>query len=295
MRSLLLDAPSATPLPPRGLTLRGEALAALGRSGEAYGLLGALRQQQALAETRLAGLEAAVGGCIAARSGRRQRAGRPLGSAAQIAAQRSRRRRRVCRTRRRDALGRSGGPKHRTRTGRALGRIAGDVVRTPADRPARPSAARVPKRWLQAHPASPALLTTLARLARAQGQWPQAEAYLHRALAQGAHRDAWEELGDGFAQAGDDALARQSYANALRAARGEADARIARPGPAPDHLRPGRGRGTRRAWRAAIEGMTAPSCAAVHLPLHAGGGMRTRKRFVPPCPAGPGAGAQRVR
>ena len=78
------------------------------------------------------------------------------------------------------------------------------------------------ERWLQAHPASPALLLTLARLSREQGQWPQAEEYLHRAIAQGAGSEAWEELGHGFAQGDDDAHARLCYANALRAARGEA-------------------------------------------------------------------------
>src|SRR3546814_1245488 len=76
--------------------------------------------------------------------------------------------------------------------------------------------------WLQSQPARPALLLTLARLARAQGQWPQAQDYLHRALAQGAGSEAWEEFGHGFAGASDDASARIAYANALRAARGEA-------------------------------------------------------------------------
>ena len=78
------------------------------------------------------------------------------------------------------------------------------------------------ERWLQAHPASPALLLTLARLSREQNQWPQAEGYLHRALAQGAGADAWEELGHGFAATGDEPRARLSYANALRATRNEA-------------------------------------------------------------------------
>ena len=61
----------------------------------------------------------------------------------------------------------------------------------------------------------------LARLARAQGQWSQAEEYLHRALAQGAGSAAWEELGSGLAAAGDEPRARLSYANALRASRNE--------------------------------------------------------------------------
>ncbi|HWS77193.1 MAG TPA: heme biosynthesis HemY N-terminal domain-containing protein, partial [Thermomonas sp.] len=52
-----LDAAKAQPLPPRGLRLRAEALAAAGRSFEAYGLLGALRQQQALPTARLDALQ----------------------------------------------------------------------------------------------------------------------------------------------------------------------------------------------------------------------------------------------
>ena len=77
------------------------------------------------------------------------------------------------------------------------------------------------QRWLQQHPGSPALLLTLARLARARGEWPQAQDYLRRAIAQGAGPDAWEELGDGYATTGDDSRARAAYANALRAQRGE--------------------------------------------------------------------------
>lgn len=218
---VLLDAPSATPLPPRGLTLRGEALAALGRSGEAYGLLGALRQQQALAETRLAGLEAqwaaaslheaADANVLADRWEALPKSLRNDPAAVAAYAERA------AAMRWDEAAARSIEHALDARWDESLATLYGRLpIGRLAERRTRAEA------WLQAHPASPALLTTLARLARAQGQWPQAEAYLHRALAQGAHRDAWEELGDGFAQAGDDALARQSYANALRAARGEA-------------------------------------------------------------------------
>lgn len=65
------------------------------------------------------------------------------------------------------------------------------------------------------------MLLTLARLARHQQQWSQAEEFLHRALAQGAGSEAWEELGHGFAAAGELLAAQHCYANALRAARGE--------------------------------------------------------------------------
>lgn len=77
------------------------------------------------------------------------------------------------------------------------------------------------QRWLTQHPDSPGLLLTLARLSRHQQQWSQAEEFLHRALANGAGADAWEELGHGFAAAGDLLSAQHCYANALRAARGE--------------------------------------------------------------------------
>ena len=48
---------AAQPLPPRGLVLRVRALRMIGRAGEAYGLLGALRQQNALPPAELAQLE----------------------------------------------------------------------------------------------------------------------------------------------------------------------------------------------------------------------------------------------
>ena len=53
-----LSAADAQPLPPRGLVLQARALAALDRAGEAYGLLGAIRQQQALPASEFAALEA---------------------------------------------------------------------------------------------------------------------------------------------------------------------------------------------------------------------------------------------
>lgn len=221
----LLDAPSASPLPPRGLVLRGEALSALGRSGEAYGLLGALRQQQALSDERLGAMEARWG----AASLREAADANVLADRwealpkhlrhdpASVAAYAER----AAAMRWDEAATRS--------VEQALdahwdGSLAALYGRLPVGRLDERRAQA--ERWLQAHPASPALLLTLARLSRAQGQWPQAETYLHRALAQGANSEAWEELGEGFAQAGEEKLARLSYANALRAARGEAIAEL---------------------------------------------------------------------
>ncbi len=216
-----LDTPAAQPLPPRGLLLRAQALSALGRAQDAYGLLGALRQQQALPASQLDELQARW-----SESGLREAADanvlaerwdtlpKPLRSEPAVVA---------AYAERAAAL----------RWDEAAAKSLEQALDTRWDEPLADLYGRLPigrldarranlERWLQAHPASPALLLALARLAREQGQWPQAEAYLHRALAQGAGSNAWEELGHGFSDAGDETRARLSYANALRASRDEA-------------------------------------------------------------------------
>ena len=216
-----LDAANAQPLPPRGVALRAQALAALGRSGEAYGLIGPLRQQQAFPAERLAVLEAQWAEAALREAAdaneladRWEALPKSLKSdPAAVAAYAER----ATALRWDEAAAKSLEQALDTRWDESLAALYG---RLPIGRlDARRGNA---ERWLQAHPASPGVLLTLARLNQAQGQWPQAEAYLHRALAQGAGSEAWEELGHGFAQAGDEARARLSYANALRAARGDA-------------------------------------------------------------------------
>lgn len=215
-----LDVPAAQPLPPRGLLLRAQSLVALGRAGEAYGLLGALRQQQALPPERISALEAEW-----AEAGLRQAADanvladhwdalpKPLKNSAPIVAAYAQR---AAALRWDEAAASSIEHALDAQWDESLVALYG---RLPIGRLAERRAQA--ERWLAAHPDSPALLVTLARLAMAQGQWPQAEGYLHRALAQGAGAEAWEELGHGFARTGDDERARRSYANALRATRGE--------------------------------------------------------------------------
>jgi HemY protein len=100
-----------------------------------------------------------------------------------------------------------------------LARLYGQIPRGE-----RVSPLKAAEKWLQAHPNSPALLLALGRLCREEALWGKAEDYLHRALAQGAGADAWEELGHACAAQRDDARARHAYANALRVQRGE-DAR----------------------------------------------------------------------
>ena len=216
-----LDAPAAQPLPPRGLALRAEALAASGQSAQAYGLLGALRQQQALPAARLDELQERWAEASLRQAGdanvlaeRWETLPKPLKNEPAVVTAYAER---AAALRWDEAATRSLEQALDTRWDESL---AIEYGRLPVGRlEARRANA---ERWLQAHPASPALLLTLARLAREQNQWPQAEGYLHRALAQGAGSDAWEELGHGFAATGDEMRARLSYANALRATRNEA-------------------------------------------------------------------------
>lgn len=215
-----LDASAAQPLPPRGLLLRAEALAATGQSDAAYGLLGSLRKQEALPAARLDELqerwaaaslrEAADRNALAARW---DALGKPLRSdPAVVEAYASRA----------SAFGWDEAAPQAIEHALATRWDEGLATRYADYAAARPDLAHGQlERWLQAHPRSPALLFALARTARARGDWPRAEELLHRALAEGAGAPAWEELGHGYSQAGDESRARLAYANALRAQRNE--------------------------------------------------------------------------
>jgi HemY protein len=208
-------------LPPRGLALRAQALAVSGQAAQAYGLLGALRQQQALPVSELERLQAQWAAASLQQAGdanvlaeRWEVLPKELRAEPDIVAAYAQR---AAALRWDDAATGAIEQALDTRWDESLAVLYGEL---PVGRlePRRANA----ERWLQAHPASPAVLLTLARLARAQGQWPQAEDYLHRALAQGAGADAWEELGHGLAAGGDDPAARLAYANALRVQRAQA-------------------------------------------------------------------------
>lgn len=216
-----LDAPAAQPLPPRGLALRAEALAASGRAGEAYGMLGPLKQQQALSSTAYAALESRLAAQAMREADdanvlaeRWDTLPKPLRAEPAIVAAYAER---ATALRWDDAAARSLEQAIDTRWDESLVALYGRLPMGKLD-----SRRASAQRWLQAHPASPALLVTLAQLSRMQGQWPQAQEFLHRALAQGASAEAWEELGHGFAAAGQEELARRSYANALNEKRGVA-------------------------------------------------------------------------
>ena len=217
----LLDAPTVQPLPPRGLALRAQALTDTARAYEAYGLLGALKQQQAIAPAAFDALaqrlaaqslqEAADANALAERWETLTKALRLQPAVVAAYAERA------AALRWEDAATRSIEQALEARWDEGLAALYGRLPIGKLD-----SRRASAQHWLQAHPASPALLLTLGRLARLQGQWPQAQEFLHRAIAQGAGAEAWEELGEGFNAAGDTAQAQQCYANALKAARAEA-------------------------------------------------------------------------
>jgi HemY protein len=94
------------------------------------------------------------------------------------------------------------------------------------------AALRTAEGWLAKHPDDADTLLCLGRLCRHDQLWGKAEAYLGRALALGVGTPAWETLAEVFAEQGDDGRARQAYANAMAATRGDAPRpilRLARP------------------------------------------------------------------
>lgn len=215
-----LDAPAAQPLPPRGLALRAEALAAAGQSSEAYGMLGSLRKQHALPSARADELqerwaaaslrEAADTNTLAARWEALPKTLKTEPAVANAYAERA------------QALGwddAARGALEHALDARWDERLAFRYGALPATDAA--TRQQRLERWLQAHPGSPAAMLGLSRTYRAQQRALEADDYLQRALAAGAGADAWEEYGDAQAAAGNDAAARAGYANALRVSRGE--------------------------------------------------------------------------
>jgi HemY protein len=198
------------------LLLRAEALAALGRAHEAYGMLGALRQQQAVPGPALDGLQArwAAASLIEspdanALADRWDALPKPLQADPAV-------------------VGAYADRASDLRWDEAAARNIEQALSTQWDERLVERYGRLPttapdtrraqlERWLQAHPESPATLLALARLQ----PWPIAEATLHRAVAQGGGARGWEALADGYVAAGDPESARLAYANALRASRGE--------------------------------------------------------------------------
>lgn len=213
-----LESPTAQPLPPRGLALRADAWAMTGHAAEAYGLLGALRQQRALPDAQLAAREVRWAAASLREAGeenvlaeRWEGLPKALKTESPVV---------LAYVDRAVALGWHDAALRALETAldarwdeQLASRYSALDVGDPAHRRTRL------ERWLQAHPSSSGAMLGLARLHQANHEWPQARDHLQRAIDQGAGRDAWVQLGDGYAAAGDDHRAQLCYANALRAAR----------------------------------------------------------------------------
>lgn len=215
-----LDAPAAQPLPPRGLLLRAQAAAASGQSAQAYGLLGALRQQKALPEAALSRQETLWAAASLREApdanelaARWESLSKPLRAEPEVA---------IAYADRAAALGwdeaalKSLGQSLDSRWDERL-----------ASRYAALPVGRLDERrtrfegWLRAHPSSPAMLLGLGRNALDRGDHAAAERHAEAAIAQGAGAPAWELLGDLYAGTGHGAQGAIAYRNALRTARGE--------------------------------------------------------------------------
>lgn len=215
-----LDAPNAQPLPPRGLWLRAQALAASGRAADAYGMLGSLRQQQAAPANRLdaAQTQWAIGalqeaGDANVLANRWDGLTKPVRAHPDVA---------MAYAERAAALGwneAASRPVELVLDSQWDEALAMRYASLPGSRTAKQQ--ETFQRWLGTYPRSPALALAMGRAARERGQWTEAEGHLHRALDNGAGPAVWEELGHGYSQAGNHVQAEISYANALRAARGQ--------------------------------------------------------------------------
>jgi HemY protein len=209
-------------LPPRALELQARALAACGRADEAVELLPQLRrakvregaawrslEQQLLSdwlqqadnrselERRWATLDRAQRAEAAVVSGFAIR-GAALGASDAAA----------------EAIERS---LERNGWSAGLARLFGELRHSDHG-----AALRTAEGWLAKRPDDPDVLLCLGRLCRQDQLWGKAEAYLGRALALGVGSPAWETLAEVFAEQGDDARARQAYANAMATTRGDA-------------------------------------------------------------------------
>jgi HemY protein len=207
-------------LPPRGLLLQAEALAAAGRAQEAFERLPILRKEQAIPADDYAAFERRLGAAALRESTSAdvlslrwnnlspslRESGAVLTAYVQRAAE----------------LGLEDDGAHVLAD--ALDRNWDDALvdlygRLPAGRDDTRFARTEP--WLSARPDNPVLLLCQGRLCLAQQAWSKAEDRLHRALAHGGGSEAWEALGRAYSAQNNSAGAEIAYANALRVQRGE--------------------------------------------------------------------------
>ena len=225
-----LDVAALQPLPPRGLWLRGQALEQAGRSHEAYGQLGALRQSKVLPadsvtelEKRLTLMALSEAPDVNALAARWDATPKALRSDPDVV---------MFYTHRAGELGWE--EPALLALEQSLDQNWNEsLVQTYGTFPTSRLATRQANldRWYKLHPTSPGLQLALARVAIAEGRHEQAETLLHGAVASGAGASAWEALGDSLMLRGETHLAAQCFANALREQRGEVSVALIRAEP----------------------------------------------------------------
>jgi len=223
-----LDAAALQPLPPRGLWLRGEALARAGRAHEAYGQLGALRQSKVLPADALTTLEARLAAQalleaedVNALAAQWDSTPKPLRSEPSVVSAYAAR-----------AAALDWDEPALLSLEQALDqRWSDELVDVYGELPSARLATREAnlQRWRRQHGDSAALLLAQGRVSLALENHDEAEARLHEAIAAGAGAPAWEALGTSYQQRGESALAAQCLANALRLRKGLDSIALQRP------------------------------------------------------------------
>ncbi len=207
-------------LPPRGLQMRGAALVRLGRAADALATLPGLGSEQSLSAEQLAALESSWQAAALRQSAHANELHQRWN---QLSAR--------LREQEEVLLGyaiRAGELGLEAEAASTLAdaidqRWNESLVRQLALLPAAREDLRLTRaqRWLGDHPASASLALCIGRLCLRGQMLGKAEEMLHRAIAQGAGAEAWEELGHLHTARNDTARAQVCYLNAVRSLRGE--------------------------------------------------------------------------
>lgn len=219
-QALAALATAPQPLPPRALDLQATALAGAGRAADAYGLLGALRQQQVHDAATLGARETALATQMLAQSEDVNQ----LATHWEVLPKTLRLTPEVITAYAQRAAALEWSDTAVRALEQALDSQWDDglvplYAQLSAASPGHGQAQL--ERWLHTRPDNAAVQLAAAQLAAQQGQWSQALQHAQRAQQLGAGAGAWEVLGDAYAGQRDFASAAVCLRNALYVQRGQ--------------------------------------------------------------------------